>query len=213
LQRIYDKDECTPRTIEVSSLESIADYWNKIAGVEGVTRENLFLLIESPTRVVLMEKFKGEQKKREGIMAAVLKNDVEPFPFGKFIETEEFIIGLMSRFNAQGDRDTIVSIASGLVAEAKLDNKDSGTTTKRTASAGVVNQSGIGDKNVPVLAPFRTFREVEQPQSAFLFRYRTDGEKIGCALFEADGGAWRHDAMANIASFFAEHASGLPVLR
>ena len=38
------------------------------------------------------------------------------------------------------------------------------------------------------LAPFRTFREVPQPESEFILRL---DEKDGIGLFAADGGIWK----------------------
>lgn len=49
--------------------------------------------------------------------------------------------------------------------------------------------------------PFRTFLEVEQPESEFLLR--VDAEK-GIGLFEADGGIWKLEAKRNIAEYFAK---------
>ena len=51
----------------------------------------------------------------------------------------------------------------------------------------------MADVKVPnpvTLRPFRTFIEVEQPESKFIFRMREGGR---CAIFEADGahGSWR----------------------
>ncbi|MDL2276354.1 hypothetical protein LJC02_01750, partial [Breznakia sp. OttesenSCG-928-G09] len=48
------------------------------------------------------------------------------------------------------------------------------------------------------VAPFRTFAEVEQPNSRFLLRVREGGEM---ALFEADGGAWKLEAQNNVSTF------------
>lgn len=48
------------------------------------------------------------------------------------------------------------------------------------------------------LTPFRTFSNVEQPASDFLFRIKEGGT---AALFEADGGAWENEARRNIAMF------------
>lgn len=47
--------------------------------------------------------------------------------------------------------------------------------------------------------PYRTFTEVAQPMSNFIFRVK-DNDRYGvtCALFEADGGAWKNEAKANI---------------
>ena len=49
------------------------------------------------------------------------------------------------------------------------------------------------------LAPFRTFIEVEQPESEFLFRL---SDRTTFTLDEADGGAWKIKAKANIRAFF-----------
>jgi hypothetical protein len=55
------------------------------------------------------------------------------------------------------------------------------------------------------LAPYRTFQEIEQPSSPFLFRIKgTPGEGVQCALFEADGGAWRLDAVARIEAWLTK---------
>lgn len=50
------------------------------------------------------------------------------------------------------------------------------------------------------LRPYRTFHEVEQPASDFIFRMKSE-RGISCALFEADGGAWENAAMANIKNY------------
>ena len=56
------------------------------------------------------------------------------------------------------------------------------------------------------LRPFRTFLEVEQPESEFLLR--VDADK-GIGLFEADGGVWKLEAKRNIADYFASHLADL----
>ncbi|MCO5478627.1 hypothetical protein NG891_18015, partial [Enterococcus gallinarum] len=50
------------------------------------------------------------------------------------------------------------------------------------------------------------FLEVEQPSSPFVFRI----DKMGnCALFEADGGIWKHTAMENIHEYLTNELSEL----
>jgi hypothetical protein len=48
------------------------------------------------------------------------------------------------------------------------------------------------------LKPIRTFRELDQPASDFIFRVKNGG---GFALFEADGGAWKIAAINAIAAW------------
>ena len=67
-----------------------------------------------------------------------------------------------------------------------------------TAKTGVAT---VGNANVPnpvALKPFRTFVEVGQPESEFILRLK-EGAQVG--LFQADGGAWELNAMANIAEY------------
>ena len=56
--------------------------------------------------------------------------------------------------------------------------------------------------NPCVLRPIRTFTEVKQPKSAFVFRMEQgSNETVNAALFEADGGAWKIEAMENIKDY------------
>jgi hypothetical protein len=64
------------------------------------------------------------------------------------------------------------------------------------------------------LAPYRTFREVEQPRSEFLFRLRNKAPDNlpECALFEADGGRWKLDAMLTIKEWLKDRKPILEVI-
>ena len=56
------------------------------------------------------------------------------------------------------------------------------------------------------LAPYRTFPEVEQPISKFIFRMQ---EGPRAALYEADGGAWRNKAILSIKEYLQEELKEL----
>ena len=208
LERIFDDPR--PDTLEVSSLSAIADYVKD--GLEGIQATNLFARIVSPDRVDLLESFSGDEAKRTCYMRAILGNDAKPYRFGDWLESEAFIVALMSVFEDTPDRATVLAFSSGLASEAKLTKTDSGATTKTQANAGVINTTGAKDPGVVVLKPFRTFRQIDQPESSFIFRFKADGETIKLALIEADGGAWKHEAMNRIAEYFAVKVSALKVL-
>jgi hypothetical protein len=55
--------------------------------------------------------------------------------------------------------------------------------------------------NPVVLAPFRTFPEIKQPESKFIFRMQSGPR---AALYEADGGAWRNEAMSGIKEYLQD---------
>ena len=77
-------------------------------------------------------------------------------------------------------------------------------------------KTGIASKgeaivpNPVILQPYRTFVEVPQPYSQYIFRMKQDKyDGIQCALFEADGGAWKIEAMKEIKAYLEEQLEGI----
>lgn len=60
--------------------------------------------------------------------------------------------------------------------------------------------------NPVTLRPYRTFLEVEQPESKFIFRIRegSDGQPM-FKLVEADGGLWKYEAVDAIKKYLTEN--------
>ena len=81
---------------------------------------------------------------------------------------------------------------------------DDGVTQNVEAKTGAVLKTKATIPNPVRLAPFRTFTEVEQPESAFVLRIN---QNMQVALFEADGGAWRQEAMKDIQAYLIEALS------
>ena len=102
---------------------------------------------------------------------------------------------------AEGGFDAaIISSAVNQRSGSSVETSDDGITQKVTTEKGMSLNSSIMSTPIRELAPFRTFNEVRQPKSEFLFRIRDNQ----FALFEADGGAWQKEAKENIREFFME---------
>ena len=78
---------------------------------------------------------------------------------------------------------------------------DDGVSQKATIKTGIASKGEVLVPNPVKLRPYRTFLEVEQPESAFVFRMRDDNGRVECALFGADGGAWKNAAMKSIKEY------------
>lgn len=76
---------------------------------------------------------------------------------------------------------------------------DNGVTQTVEARKGVALMGNVQIKPRVTLRPFRTFLEIEQPESEFILRLDDDGE---INLIGADGGAWKLEAVRNIAAYF-----------
>ena len=70
---------------------------------------------------------------------------------------------------------------------------------------GVASADDVIVPNPVELAPYRTFLEVEQPSSSFIFRMKNGPRG---AIFEADGGAWRNQAILNIKEYLTKELAG-----
>lgn len=100
------------------------------------------------------------------------------------------------------DKNSILDIATGATKE----RVDYDVTQTVETTQGVALKTNETIKPRVALAPFRTFLEVEQPESEFLLRVNEDGE-VG--LFEADGGVWKLEAKQNICEYFYERLEDL----
>lgn len=75
-------------------------------------------------------------------------------------------------------------------------NTDAGTARKITVT--------IAFKPNPVkLRPYRTFAEIEQPQSSYVFRIQDSDRGPSFKLVEADGGLWKNATMKKIKEYLA----------
>lgn len=117
---------------------------------------------------------------------------------GRYLSHEEFMIELRSKFIRNEDVEYLLKLLSSVVDENKVESKDNGLTQSVEVKQGITT---IGDaivKPIVSMKPYRTFLEVEQPESEFLVRLREGGQ---IALFEADGGMWKLHAKCGIANY------------
>jgi len=118
--------------------------------------------------------------------------------FGRYIESEVFVVQLMSLFRQSDTRDQIIRLLASITSEAVSSHDDDGAVQTVTVKRGIrLKETGV-IPNPVTLAPFRTFGEIEQPASLFVFRARTGDPMPECALFEADGGRWKLEAIDRV---------------
>ena len=127
---------------------------------------------------------------------------VPEFRYGSYMDHESFLIALQSKFIPNDDRELLMKFAGTVENGSLAQYGDDGVTQKATIKTGIASKGDVIVPNPVTLRPFRTFVEVEQPESAFVFRMREGGRgDIECAIFEADGGAWKNAAMKGIKEY------------
>ena len=158
------------------------------------------LHVTSETAVELISELDNDRR-REKIMIA--KADTPKLPIGRFIGHEEFTISVQANFIHDPDTDVAAVLQfAGTVTDGTItDYSDDGVSQKATVRKGIASKE---EKRVPSpcrLRPYRTFHEVDQPVSSFIFRMKSGSNGPECALYEADGGAWTHTATDNIKEY------------
>lgn len=188
-----------PSALVISKLSGLVDYVN--ANRDVLKLDEAILHVVSPAEVRLQSKLTGDSQQRFSFVTAKLNDRLSGFVFGQWQRTEDLVIALLTRFEPRGHRADVLRILGTIKAEGIKTSQDDGFTQKVAASAGVVLDV-VSVPNPVDLAPFRTFVEVEQPESKFAFRVKLHNDaEVLATLFEADGGAWRDEAVSRIAAY------------
>ena len=117
-------------------------------------------------------------------------------------EQNKAIIEIKSRFLPTADSEYLLSLISRINNDEGIKSEDNGVSQNVIVKKGVSLATSEVVKPRLTLQPFRTFREVPQPESEFILRLNENGE-IG--LFEADGGIWKMEAKDSIKKYFLDH--------
>ena len=192
--------------IKMCTLTSLIDY---IKAKVDELPQKMIIHVESPTEVSFYSAL-NEERERE--LIATVKANIPSFSYGEFIGHESFIIGVQAKFvnDTATDKELILKFAGTVEAGTVAEYGDDGVTQKATVKQGIASKTEAIVPNPVNLRPYRTFAEVDSPASNFIFRMKQDkySDGISCALFEADGGAWKNEAMQNVKLYLEKHLEG-----
>lgn len=204
--RVYSDKELTEVVTEhyadsftLTTLSSLVEYIK--AGVEEM-KGHMFVHVQSPTKVQVFSAL-DEDRKREYVVNVCA--NLPEITTNRFIDRETFNIALQSKFEENEDKKLLLKFVGTVEEGTVQEYGDDGVTQKATIKTGIASRGDAIVPNPVVLKPYRTFTEVEQPESAFVFRMKSDRcGGVECAIFEADGGAWKNKAMENVKAYLKE---------
>lgn len=190
--------------LRTNSLSSVADYIKSNADFDALASDGRKIIHVEDEKTVWLYTEMNSFKKRSALLLASAW--VSSFPFGQWLSLENFIISVQANFVTDEHRDELLSFVATVKQDTGVEQQDDGVTQKVTTRSGVSLSRTSKVPNPITLRPFRTFSEVEQPESAFVFRIKAEeGCGVKAALFAADGDAWRHDAILKIRDYFQTH--------
>lgn len=184
--------------LKINTLSGLVDY---IKSNLDRADEKLYLHIASHKSVHLVSTLKPDGRREELAIAEAILPD---FWFDRFYDMEEFNVALQSIFVKNPDREILLKVVGNLKEDNVKTTGDDGVSQAVIIKTGVASAADVKVPNPVTLIPYRTFVEVEQPESKFIFRMK-DGPRG--AIFEADGGAWRNQAILNIKKYLGDQLS------
>ena len=182
--------------IKATTLTALVDY---VCENHHEMHDHMIVHVVSPAKVLLYSGL-TEERKRETLFE--VNAQLPQFAYGQEYGQEAFVVAMQACFDKNDDREAVTLMASNIVNTKAAEYSDDGVTQQAVIKSGIASKSTAFVPNPVVLIPYRTFTEVEQPASSFVFRISEgrDGSP-GFKLVEADGGAWKREAMQNVADY------------
>lgn len=191
--------------LEMNTLSSLVEY---IKSNVDKFAEKMVVQVVSPEEVRFFSML-DDNRDRETV--AVVRAITPSFDYGRFIDHETFCINVQSKFvdDDNTDKTLLLKFAGTVESGSVAEYGDDGVTQKAAVRQGIASKTEAVVPNPVYLMPFRTFIEVRQPASNFIFRMKEGGMGgISCAIFEADGGAWKLEAMDRIRFYLERELEG-----
>lgn len=209
----------TPKAVHCSTLQGLVDLFQE--DLDDVKPEEVLVHITSPTTVEIISKDADDYGRRR-VWAEAAYPECKPFPFGSWMEPEAFIISAQMQFQrvkVEGDDgaftkdlDYVLGIASKISADHTTENVDDGFAQRVAVKQGITLKVETILKPMVNLAPYRTFAEIDQVLSQFVFRARVQNGGAHLALFEGDGGRWKLAAVAAIKAWLEPKFSTVSII-
>lgn len=191
-------EEPMRRALETKSLTSVVDFIKD--NFDGDVKVLVNVVDEQQ---VLVQTELNDNMYRETILN--VEAEVPHKTLNNYMDLEEFNIQVQSQFVPTDDSKAVLELIGNLRSENVKNLGDDGITQMVEVRKGVTMAQDEPVPNPVHLKPFRSFTEIAQPESPFVFRLKQRGDDtvIG-ALFEADGGAWKNAARQSIKEYLSK---------
>lgn len=191
--------------IKATTLTSLVDY---IKERRDELRDRMIVQVVDPESVAL---FSGLMEERDRELLFIVTAQLPYFHYGNEYEQEAFLVAMQACFQPSPDREAVTVLASNIVNTQSATYSDDGISQQAIMQTGITTKDKVLVPNPVKMIPYRTFLEVEQPQSEFVFRIGEGGKGTPVfKLVEADGGRWKSEAMAKIKAYLEKELADIP---
>jgi len=197
-----------PRAKTVTSLDALAALISREATTL-YPDSNLFISCSAYDKVTVYTDVFTDRWERQELYVAECVD--APGWRDSWMDYERALIALQSQFVPNNGVKYLLDLLGRIVNKADVQTNDNGVTQSTEVRTGIALVGKETVEPIVPLRPYRTFQEIEQPESKFLVRIREgkgqSGNEIG--LLEADGGMWKMDARKTIRIYLEEQLYSL----
>lgn len=203
LRRYDAADKAEP--IKATTLTSLVDY---IKESREELRDRMIIQVVSATKVLLYSGLLAERDRETLFEVNAL---LPQFEYGREYDQESFLVAMQSCFQRTDDREAVTIMASNIVNTQQGTFSDDGVSQQAIIKTGVTTKDAAFVPNPVNLIPYRTFLEVPQPASDFVFRISEGrGGAPAFKLVAADGGLWKSQAVDNVKNYLVKALADVP---
>lgn len=188
---LADERKLYPKEIQVNTLKSLVDYISD--NKDNIDLKKAILHISDYKTVLLYTALDEDMGRANYVKCEATTPE---FNFDRFMSIERFNIALQALFCKTDMRDKVLRVTGNIKENHVNESSDDGVTQSVITKKGITLGENETIPNPVVLAPYRTFPEIKQPTSEFILRVQQGSSELQAALFEADGGVWKLEAVA-----------------
>ena len=192
-----------PDTLPLSSLDSLIKMVKSEALLAVDGHAPLYITIPNHLTVQCFTQPAAAERFFRQFFYEVKATDVPGWDSKVQLGFEEMQIALRTRFQETPDALYAMKLLSDISTGAKITFNDNGVATSVVTRKGIDLQANEAIRPIVKLKPYRTFQEVEQPESTFLIRVN----ERGISFTEADGGMWKLKARETVKAFLEQALS------
>lgn len=183
----------TSPTFQFHTLTALVN-WIEINEVD----EELFIVVSEPNQVVCCGLL-NELHFQRNVYAASKTFEQKSFPFDRYMSIEEFIICAQARLIPTPARAKLIQAVSNIRGTDVVSSIDDGISQEVSVSNKIGRLENVKIEPLIKLAPYRTFSEIEQPESGFILRMRQVEKGLPqVALFTTGDTSWKNSAILSI---------------
>jgi hypothetical protein len=181
--------------LAVHTLQAVRDFLEE--NRDNLDRKGLVVHVVGPRNVAVRGPLRARRDREVFLQAVPPVDDVGGF--NAYASQAEFVLWVQRHFLDTDERKELLRLAGTLADEDTRTAVDDGVSQIVATKAGSKLGAAVV-KNPWRLVPRRSFPEIALDPVDFVLRVKGNGpgQPSSLALFEADGGAWKVDAIAKI---------------